>query len=229
MPRRRVRRPSRLKRLLRWAILLVLSFYGLICLSLFVLKWVHPFTTSVQTARRVQSWFHPGHYEKRYLFVPLDRIAPMLQHAVIAAEDTRFYQHHGFDWKQISIAVQDDLEEGRSRGASTITQQLVKNLFLSTSRSFIRKGVEFTIVPLAELILGKQRILELYLNVSEWGPGIYGAEAAAIYYYRIPAANLTREQAVQLAAIIPAPLHRRPGRVPAYSSRIQVRMREMHW
>ncbi len=95
---------------------------------------------------------------------------------MIAAEDARFYQHHGFDWHQIEIDAQGDMEGERMRGASTLTQQLVKNLFFGTGRSFLRKGAEATLVPVAELVLGKRRILELYLNEVEWGPGVYGAE-----------------------------------------------------
>ena len=115
------------------------------------------------------------------------------------------------------------------RGASTITQQLVKNLFLSTSHSFVRKGIETTLVPPAEYILGKRRILELYLNVAEWGPGIYGAEAAAQFYYGIPAARVNREQGASLAAILPSPLHRRPARMNEYSTHILERMEKMGW
>ena len=109
------------------------------------------------------------------------QISPDFQHAVIAAEDARFYQHHGFDWHAMEIAAEGDMEGGRIRGGSTITQQLVKNLFFGTGRSILRKGAEFTLVPVAELVLGKRRILELYLNVVEWGPGVYGAEAASRY------------------------------------------------
>jgi monofunctional biosynthetic peptidoglycan transglycosylase len=114
-------------------------------------------------------------------FIPLSQISPDLQHAVIAAEDARFYQHHGFDWHEIQIAAQDDLEGDRIRGASTLTQQLVKNLFFGTGRSVVRKAAEFTLVPVAEFVLGKRRILEIYLNVAEWGPDIYGADAACRY------------------------------------------------
>ena len=183
----------------------------------------------MQTERRVESWIHRQPYHKTYHPVALDGISLYLQHAVIAAEDTRFYQHHGFDWKQIRIAAEDDLEAGRGRGGSTITQQLVKNLFLTTAHSFIRKGIEFTIVPLAEIILGKQRILELYLNVIEWGPGVYGAEAAARHWYGAGAENLTRENSIQLASLVPAPRRRRPGSTPTYSARVAQRMREMKW
>ena len=161
--------------------------------------------------------------------MPVREISPNLQHAVIAAEDARFFQHHGFDWKQVQIAVEDDLEHGKSRGASTITQQLVKNLFLGTSRSYIRKGIEFTLVPLTEGLLSKQRILELYLNVIEWGPGIYGAEAASLHYYGVPARRIARDQAVQLAAVPPAPLRRKPARMTEYGDQILARMSQMHW
>ena len=120
--------------------------------------------------RRLQAWFHHTPYHERYKFIPLSQISPDLQHAVIAAEDARFYQHHGFDWHEIQIAAEEDLEGDRTRGASTITQQLVKNLFFGTGRSILRKGAEATLVPVAEFVLGKQRILEIYLNVVEWGP-----------------------------------------------------------
>jgi monofunctional biosynthetic peptidoglycan transglycosylase len=153
-----------------------------------------------------------------------------LQRAVIAAEDGRFYQHHGIDWQEVDKLVEKDLDNGRlGRGGSTITQQLVKNLFLTTHGSVIRKGAEFTLAPLAELILPKQRILELYLNVIEWGPGIYGAESAARLYYKEPASGLDREQAARLAAILPAPRTRKPARMDHYSAEIESRMRQMGW
>src|SRR6185312_1232918 len=132
---------------------------------------------------------------------------------------------HGFDWHQVQIDAEDDLEGDRTRGASTITQQLVKNLFFGTGRSILRKGAEFTLVPVAELVLGKRRILELYLNVVEWGPAVYGSEAACRYYYGVPARNVGREQAARLAAILPGPLRRRPERMTNYSARILERMR----
>jgi len=110
------------------------------------------------------------------------------------------------------------MEGERTRGASTITQQLVKNLFFGTGGSFLRKGAEFTLVPVAEFVLGKQRILEIYLNVVEWGPGIYGAEPACRTYDKTSARNIGREQAARLAAILPAPLKRRPERMNSYSA-----------
>jgi monofunctional biosynthetic peptidoglycan transglycosylase len=169
-------------------------------------------------------------YTKRYTFVPLRRISPDLQHAVIAAEDGRFFQHRGFDWVEMQKVLQQDMQRHKlGRGGSTITQQLVKNLFLSTNRSLIRKGVEFTLVPVVELILTKERILELYLNVIEWGPGVYGAEAAAEYYYGSHAAELGRAESARLAAVIPAPLKRRPGQMNDYSGVILERMAKSGW
>lgn len=222
-------KPSIWRTLLRWVAYCVLLFYGFIVVSLVLLKWVDPFTTSVQTERRIQSFFQSGVYRKQYSFVPLSRISPAFQHAVIAAEDARFYQHHGFDWKQVAIATSEDIEGKRLRGASTIDQQLAKNLFLTTSRSIVRKGIEASIVPLEEIILGKQRILELYLNLVEWGPGIFGAEAAARRFYNVPAQRITREEGARLAAILPAPRRRKPAAMNDYSSRILGRMRQMGW
>ena len=179
--------------------------------------------------RRLQAWIHHTPYHERYEFVPLSRISPNLQHAVIAAEDARFYQHHGFDWHAIQIATKDDVEGGRIRGGSTITQQLVKNLFFGTGRSVLRKGAEVTLVPVAELVLGKRRILELYLNVVEWGRGVYGAESACEYYYRTSARNIDREQGARLAAILPLPRKRRPDHMNHYSALILERMRQLGW
>jgi monofunctional glycosyltransferase len=203
--------------------------WSLAVLTLVAARWIDPPTTAVHVQRHVQAWIHNTPYRERYKFVPLSQISLDLQHAVIAAEDARFYQHHGFDWHAIHIAAEDDMEGGRIRGGSTITQQLVKNLFFGTSRSFLRKGAEFTLVPVAELVLGKRRILELYLNVVEWGPAVYGAESACLYYDHIPARRIGRQQAAQLAAILPAPLKRRPERMNHYSAIIMERMRQMGW
>ena len=213
----------------RWLIAGLLLLWLFAALLLVALRWIDPPTTAVQIQRRLQAWIHHTSYQKRYKFIPLRQISPDLQHAVIAAEDARFYEHHGFDWNQIQIAAEEDLEGERTRGASTLTQQLVKNLFFGTSRSILRKGAETTLVPVAELVLGKQRILELYLNVVEWGPGVYGAEPACQYYYKTSARKIGREQAARLAAILPAPLKRRPERMNHYAPIILNRMRQMGW
>jgi monofunctional glycosyltransferase len=232
------RKPGRTRHLWRYLLLVacgfVFAFYATVGFTLVILRWVNPPTTAVQVERRIQSWFGGGRstrnpYRKRYAFVPLGEISLNFQHAVIAAEDTRFYQHHGFDWRQVEIAATEDIKGKRFRGGSTIDQQLVKNLFLTTSRSFVRKGVETTIVPFAEMILGKKRILELYLNVVEWGPGVYGAQAAAEYHYHIPAARIIRDQGARLAALLPAPRRRKPAAMGIYAARIEERMRQMGW
>jgi monofunctional biosynthetic peptidoglycan transglycosylase len=217
------------RRVLPLLALALFGFYATVIFLMFALRWVNPPTTAVMIERRLESWFSHGSYHKDYRPVPLSRISKDLQHAVISAEDARFYRHHGFDWKEIDNAVNDDLEGKRLRGASTITQQLVKNLFLTTSRTTVRKAVEFTIVPLAEGVLGKERILELYLNVIEWGPGVYGAEAAARFHYHRPASEITRDEAARLAAIIPSPRHRKPALMNEYAERIRQKMSQAGW
>ena len=206
-----------------------MALWLLAALMLVADRWIDPPTTAVHIERRMQAWIHSKPYQKHYRFIPLERISPDFQHAVIAAEDARFYQHHGFDWQAIEIDAKEDMDGGRVRRASTITQQLVKNLFFGTGRSILRKGAEFTLVPVAEFVLGKRRILELYLNVVEWGPGIYGADAAAHTYYGTEARNIDREQGARLAAILPAPLKRRPGHMNRYSAIVLERMRQMGW
>jgi monofunctional biosynthetic peptidoglycan transglycosylase len=208
---------------------LVLCMWITSVLVLVTARWIDPLTTVVHVQRRIQSWIERKPYREHYKFIPLSQISPDLQHAVIAAEDSRFYQHHGFDWREVQLAAQEDLDGERTRGASTITQQLIKNLFFGTGRSILRKGAEATLVPVAEVVLGKRRILEIYLNVVEWGPGIYGAESACRYYDRTAARNIGREQAARLAAILPAPLKRRPERMNNYSSIILQRMGRMGW
>lgn len=221
---------SRLRTFARWLLFALLALWSFAAFLIVLARWIDPPTTVVHMQRHVQAWVHGTPYHDRYRFVPMNQISPDLQHAVVAAEDARFYQHHGFDWHAIQLAAEDDMEGKRLRGGSTITQQLVKNLFFGTGRSFLRKGAEFTLVPVAEVALGKQRILELYLNIVEWGPGgIYGADAASRYYYRIPARSVGREQAAQLAAVLPAPRRRRPERMTGYTARILERMRQMGW
>jgi monofunctional biosynthetic peptidoglycan transglycosylase len=137
---------------------------------------------------------------------PLSRISPHLVRAVIAAEDVNFIEHSGIDWYAVWDAVQTNRSEGQVvRGGSTITQQLAKNLFLSSWQSYIRKAQEAVVAYELEAFVGKRRIMEIYLNVIEWDDGIYGAEAAARHYFRRSARSLTPEQAAYLAAIIPGP------------------------
>jgi monofunctional glycosyltransferase len=142
----------------------------------------------------------------RYRFVPYEHIATSLKRAMIAAEDARFVDHEGFDWDGIELALEKNQKRGRIvAGGSTITQQLAKNLFLSGSRTWLRKGEEAVITLMLEAMLDKHRIFELYLNVIEWGSGVFGAEAAAQRYFGVSAARLTAGQAARLAAMAPNP------------------------
>lgn len=221
---------KRLKRILRWCLLLVAAYYALCIVGLTYVRFFPPPLTMVQLQRGVEAVFQPGPYRRRASWVPLSSLPAHVSRAVLAAEDTRFYQHHGFDWQEIEAARETAERRNRPRrGASTITQQLVKNLFLTTHRSYLRKAIEITLTPLAELILPKRRILELYLNVVEWGPGVYGIEEASQYHYRRPSRRLTREQAARLAAILPAPRRRLPSRAGGYAASILARMRALGW
>jgi len=155
----------------------------------------------------------------RQRWVPYARISEHLKRAVVAAEDAKFLDHEGFDWEAIQKAMQKNERSGKVvAGASTISQQLAKNLFLSGSRSWLRKGQEAAITWMMERTLSKRRILEIYLNVAEWGEGVFGAEAAARHHFGVPAAALTPEQATWLAAILPAPRRYDRGRQTPYIS-----------
>jgi monofunctional biosynthetic peptidoglycan transglycosylase len=141
-----------------------------------------------------------------WIWVPLSRISPYLRRAVVAAEDASFFTHEGFDWEGMKDAAIYDLEKGElKRGGSTITQQLAKNLYLSSERSLLRKAQEALITRSLEHELSKERILELYLNVAEWGTGVYGAEAASRHHFNKPARDLTEDEAAWLAAVLPSP------------------------
>lgn len=195
----------------------------LLCAAgLVYLRFLPPLVTALQMQRWIEAGDPPGWPRG---IVPLAALGPYLPRAVVAAEDARFREHPGLDVEEIRRAASDNLRRGRLwRGGSTITQQLVKNLFLTSHGSFFRKLLEVPLSLLAELILGKQRILELYLNVVEWGPGIYGAEAAARHYYGVSANRLSREQAARLAACLPAPRTRKPQRMNAAAATILARM-----
>jgi len=155
----------------------------------------------------------------KYHWVPYGRISEHLKRAVVAAEDARFLDHEGFDWDAIHKAMQKNEKRGKVvAGASTISQQLAKNLFLSGERSWLRKGEEAMITWMMERTLSKRRILEIYLNVAEWGEGVFGAEAAARYHFGIPASALSPEQGAYLAAILPSPRRYERGRGTPYIS-----------
>lgn len=184
---------------------MLLAVLGPVCLIL-PLRWLPPAGTMFMGIRTVEraaarTW-PPVPYRD---WEPLAHISRNLQRSVVASEDATFYQHHGFDIRQIKEAWRTWQRGGRMRGASTITQQLAKNLFLCAGGGFVRKGVEAYLTVWLELLLPKARILELYLNSAEWGPGLFGAEAAARHWFRKPAAELTAVEAARLAAILPSP------------------------
>lgn len=216
--------------LVLWPLAALAAFYGLCTVWLVLMLVAFPPVTSVQLQRQVEALFSTDEFDFRYEPVRASAIADVMERAVVAAEDTRFYEHGGIDWEELEKARVEAARRGRApRGASTISQQLVKNLFLTTHRSYVRKGLEVPLTYLAELILPKDRILELYLNVIEWGPGVFGIEAAAQHHYGTSAADLSRDQAARLAAVIPAPRSRSPQNMGRYAGIIQTRMRQMGW
>lgn len=173
-----------------------------------VLWWIdhNPTSTAFMEAGLARQQDKNPDAELRHKWVPYDRISLHMKRAIVAAEDARFNEHEGFDVEGIEAAVKKNLKKGRLvAGGSTISQQLAKNLFLSGDRSFVRKGQEAIITLMIEATWSKRRILEVYLNVIEWGNGIYGVEAAARRYYKIPAAKLNRDHAARLAAMVPNP------------------------
>jgi monofunctional biosynthetic peptidoglycan transglycosylase len=214
-----------------WALVLVGVFIGWLCYEFITfpniarLRDQNPTTTSMIETRAREAKARGEQPRQYQIWVPLEKISPHLQRAALAGEDTNFATHHGFDYDAIQHAWEEAQREAEKeakqegddqsswippmpsfkRGASTITQQLAKNLYLSSEKSFLRKAREAAITYFLERELSKRRILELYLNVIEWGDGIYGAEAASQYYFHKPAANLSPREAAFLSAIIPNP------------------------
>lgn len=186
-------------------------------LAVLALRYVPPPTTAFIVQARVAALLGEGPSLRfRRQWRPLQAISPQLQLAVVAAEDQRFAEHQGFDFRQIHAAMEEARRGGRVRGASTLSQQVARNLFLWGGRSWARKGLEAWFTLLIETLWPKQRILEMYLNIAEFGPGIYGAEAAAQAFFNRPAKTLGREQAARLAAVLPSPKRMDAGRPSAY-------------
>lgn len=191
-----------------WFRLVQLLRYGLaLCLTLLLLFAFVPVPyTAVMFERQLTAWWQgESSYQRRHQWVPLSDLSAHLMQAVVAAEDQKFLSHQGFDIGAIEKALDYNSKGKRIRGASTISQQTAKNVFLWTGRSWLRKGLETGLTVLLETVWGKPRIMEVYLNSIEFGPGIYGAEAAAQRYFGISAAKLNRSQAALLAAVLPNP------------------------
>lgn len=213
-----------MKRLLRWggraaAVLLVLVLLYQGWLFMHVLWWnfFDPSSTAFMDDRLKTMQAHDPKAALRHEWVPYERISPHLKRALIAGEDANFLEHEGFDWKAIERAYAKNLKKRRFvAGGSTISQQLAKNLFLSGRRSVLRKLQEASITVMIETVMSKQRIFEIYLNVIEWGNGVFGAEAAARHYYRKSAAKLGASEAARLAAMVPNPRYYDRNRNTAY-------------
>ena len=195
--------PIRLARALAWLLALVV-----LCsvLSVLALRWINPLCSAFMLEAQTQAWLdHDKSYVWRQRWVGLEQISPNLPLAVVASEDQKFPEHWGFDVEAIEKAYSLNQHSHKVRGASTISQQVAKNLFLWSGRSYFRKGLEAYFTVLIETCWPKRRILEVYLNIAEFGHGIYGAEAAAERFFRVPAARLTRGEAAVLAAVLPNP------------------------
>ncbi|AKU13771.1 Monofunctional biosynthetic peptidoglycan transglycosylase [Azoarcus sp. CIB] len=211
------------------ALVALLLLYQLWILLL-VLWWSHfnPSSTSFMDIRLDELQEKRPNAELRHEWAPYERISIHLKRAVIAAEDDSFVDHEGFDWEGIQRAMEKNQRKGRAvAGGSTISQQLAKNLFLSPTRSYFRKAQEAVITVMIETVWSKRRILEVYLNVVEWGTGIFGCEAAARRYYGVPASRLGPDQAARLAVMLPNPrkYEKQFGpRLAAHAARIRGRM-----
>lgn len=223
------------RRMLGWlarglGIALLLALFWQAVLLTQVIWWSRfdPGSTSFMRIRLAELRKADPKAELRHQWVPYERISIHLKRAVVAAEDDRFLDHDGFDWEGIERALERNAEEGRiTAGGSTISQQLAKNLFLSSSRSWLRKGQEAAITMMIEATWDKRRILEVYLNVAEWGNGVFGAEAAARHYHGRPAASLGPAEAARLAVMLPNPRRYEKSfgpRLAAHAARVQRRM-----
>jgi monofunctional biosynthetic peptidoglycan transglycosylase len=202
------RQRSFLSRLLRAIVGLVVICVAASILMVLLLRWINPLFTAFMAEAQVAAWMsRDSNYVFRHSWVDLDRISPNLPLAVVASEDQKFPEHWGFDVAAIEKAYALNQHNHKVRGASTISQQVAKNLFLWSGRSYFRKGLEAYFTVLIEGLWPKRRILEIYLNIAEFGYGTYGAEAAAQRFFHKPASRLTRGDAAVLAAVLPNPQH----------------------
>ena len=205
---------KRLRRILLVLLIIALGFGTLSVAVTILFRFAAPPASALMIERRIDSLRSEREYSSHYQWVDFDRIAPSMAVAVVAAEDQNFSSHHGFDWDAIQRAMDYDENGNRLRGASTLTQQTAKNLFLWPDRNWLRKGFEAYFTVLLEALWGKRRILETYLNIVEFGEGIYGVEAASQRYFHKSAVRLTPEDAALLAAVLPNP-HRLKANAPS--------------
>lgn len=185
-----------------------------------VLKWLPVAWTPLMFFREMGNDI-PEKTPVRHEWIDVDEIPPSMELAVVCTEDQRFLNHHGFDFEQIKEAMEETEDGGRNRGASTISQQTAKNVFLWPTSSWIRKGAEVWFTFLIEMIWGKERILEVYLNSIEFGPGIYGVQAASQHFFNKPASKMSHAECARLAVVLPNPLKYDAGRPGKYINRRQ--------
>lgn len=206
------RRRSLWRRAVALATAALLVVLGVTTVQILALRWHDPHATAWMAMRQRQAAARGEALTIHHTWVDLAQVPRDLQRAVVLAEDGNFFTHHGFDWEAIRAArARNDREQRVRFGGSTITQQLAKNLYLSPSRTWVRKGREAVITVLMEQFLSKERILELYLNSIELGPGVFGVAEGARHHFAKPVGQLTRAECCRLAAIIPSPLRYRPG------------------
>jgi monofunctional biosynthetic peptidoglycan transglycosylase len=204
-------------RLLRWCAGAIVLWLVLSWIAVVILRFVPPVTSAVMVERQVGAWLRgETDFQLRQHWVPWRAIAPHVPLAMVAAEDQKFPLHHGFDLDSIQSAIDAADDGARLRGASTISQQTAKNLFLWNGRSVVRKGLEAWFTVLIEWTWPKQRILEVYLNIAEFGNGIYGVGAASAAYFHTTPARLSTAQAARLAAVLPSPRRLHADRPSAY-------------
>jgi monofunctional biosynthetic peptidoglycan transglycosylase len=208
----------------------MLWFFGLSILSVIIFKWLPIPFTPLMVTRIIEFKLEGKDAIYSHKWVPLEDISPNLQKAVIASEDGNFLKHNGFDFEAIHKAFKNNSKGGRIKGGSTISQQTAKNIFLWQGRSYIRKGLEAYFTVLIELIWGKERIMEVYLNSIEMGNGVYGAQEAARHWYSKTAINLTAREAAGIAAILPNPRKFKASNSSSYINRRKVKiMRVMRY
>ena len=207
-------------KILKYAGLFLLGFLLLTTVEVLAFRWF-PVPRTILMTMRNKEFKEDKNYQFRQTWVPLSAISPHVVKAVIASEDNLFYVHKGFDWKEINIAVEQNKQGKRLRGASTISQQVAKNAFLWSDRSWLRKGLEAYFTVLIELLWSKERIMEVYLNVAEMGKGIFGIEAAAQTYFKKSALKLSAGEAALIAAALPNPLKRNPANPGSYMQKRQ--------
>lgn len=215
-------------KIIKWALLFLIAYQLWIFAHVLAWKWINPGETSFMSIRLEELREKNPKAELKHQWVEYAHISTHLKRAVVAAEDDRFMDHRGFDLRGIEYALKKNERRGKSvAGGSSITQQLAKNLFLSPSRSYVRKAEEAVIALMIELLWDKRRILEVYLNVVEWGNGVFGVEAAARHYYKVPSAQIGPSAAARMAVMLPNPRQYEkamPAWVVRHASRVQARM-----